>query len=370
MLIRKICVAFVLWFCTCCYCFAFGARPFFLEPEYLKNLPQSSIYVENMDVVFWNLDDDLVKKFAEYMPSMAPLVVKKYRGYHYDSDLASLLYQLEQSAKAGSMLGVFVPDDFSAKAAIAIAKKYNRPIIFVVKCPSDEVLNSYEWAYFAGYDLRDAGRKQGELFVAYARTHYIDFNRDGVISMIIIKGPADASATKEITAGFLEILARSDLPIRLLTSYTCNGKYNGGFSSLDFAATKFDIQNIEAIICNNDLMALGALYSIMRFCFNGYGSPWVIPIIGVGGSDLVFPKMKYGSILGTVKIETIKFAHMFTALAHELQEGNKPKYIRFARMDGKKAFIIFTRHASNTNHYLSYPEYAESWLIDGLRPKL
>lgn len=370
MLTRKFYAALILWFCACTFAFASGEL-IVGERLSVNDLPESKINVDHLGLVYFNLDNYLVKEFYDYMPSMAPLVIKKITTHVANDDLVNFLQKLESVAKEASALGVYVKDDISALAAIKIAQKYKLPIVFFVRCPSDEILNSYEWAYFMGYNLKDAGRSQGEILVAYLRTHHVDFNRNGEINIILIKGQRYAPATADISEGVLEVLEESKLPFCINARYVTNGGFDGGHMAMDMVATSFDLRNIDGIICNNDLIALGALRSIMRFCYNGYGSPAVIPIVGVGGVDKRVLKYmeEYGSILGSVKIDIVYFVHAFTALAHEIQERNKPTEIRFSRMDGKKVFIKYNKIVTRFNHYLDDPKYEYNWLEEGLKKK-
>jgi ABC-type sugar transport system substrate-binding protein len=91
--------------------------------------------------------------------------------------------------------------------------------------------------------------------------------------------------------------------------------------------TSVGLDKIEAILANNDDMALGAIEALKAHGYNTGDSSKYIPVVGVDATAAALQAMKEGSMLGTVlndaKLTRAKLLSILLPLLHRANRSTK-----------------------------------------------
>ena len=203
--------------------------------------------------------------------------------------------------KGVNALAINPVDRTAAGPIIEKAKAKNLPIVFLNREPEEADMNSYDKVWYVGAKAEQSGTQSGEIIVDYFKANpEADKNGDGVIQYVMLQGePGHQDAT-------------------LRTEYSIKAIEDGGFKAEKLAAdtamwdkakatdlmkafiTGQGLEKIEAVLCNNDDMALGAIEALKAEGYNKGDASKYIPVVGVDATAPALQAMKDGSLLGTV----------------------------------------------------------------------
>lgn len=203
--------------------------------------------------------------------------------------------------KGVNALAVNAVDRTAAGPIIEKAKAKDLPIVFLNREPEEADMQSYDKVWYVGAKAEQSGTQSGEIIVDYFKENpEADKNGDGVIQYVMLQGePGHQDAT-------------------LRTEYSIKAIEDGGFKTEKLAAdtamwdkakatdlmkafiTGQGLDKIEAVLCNNDDMALGAIEALKAEGYNKGDASKYIPVVGVDATAPALQAMKDGSLLGTV----------------------------------------------------------------------
>ncbi len=188
-----------------------------------------------------------------------------------------------------------------SQAIIDKAKAANIPVVFINREPTPEMLNSYEKAWYVGARAEESGTQSGQIVAEYFKKNPdADKNHDGKIQFIMLKGEN----------GHQDMILRS--------KYSVEAIQNNGFEPVEIASAianwdklqamnimngfvmSIGAENIEAVISNNDEMALGAVEALKIVDYNSGNKEQFIPVVGVDANAAALEALKKGEIIGTV----------------------------------------------------------------------
>lgn len=227
------------------------------------------------------------------------------------------------------------------------AKAADIPVIFfnrTVESDGNEgiVLGSYEKCAFVGTDAPQAGHMQGKMAGEYLLKHYetVDLNGDGIIQYALFMGQRDNVEAIARTQYGVEdanaVLTAAGKPELEYFDASNVNKFqvdeNGAWSTT--AAYDYMTENllqynemngnmIEAVICNNDSMAEGAIAALNEAGYNmGSGNGITIPVFGVDATDSAVGLITRGKMAGTIKQDAEGMAR---GIAHLIQNVSQDK---------------------------------------------
>lgn len=203
--------------------------------------------------------------------------------------------------KGVTALAINPVDRTAAGPIIEKAKAKKLPIVFLNREPEKADMDSYDKVWYVGAKAEQSGTQSGEILVDYFKAHpEADKNKDGVIQYVMLQGePGHQDAT-------------------LRTEYSIKAIEAGGFKTQKLAAdtamwdkakatdlmkafiTGQGLDKIEAVLANNDDMALGAIEALKAEGYNKGDASKYIPVVGVDATAPALQAMKEGSLLGTV----------------------------------------------------------------------
>ena len=192
-------------------------------------------------------------------------------------------------------------DRMASQGIIDKAKAAGIPVVFINREPTEEMLASYEKAYYVGAKPEESGTEAGELVAAYFKAHpEADKNKDGKLQFIMLKGEN----------GHQDMIARSKYSVEALqaagvepveiASAIANWDKLQAMTMMNAFLMSIGPENIEAVIANNDEMALGAVEALKAQDYNKGNAEMYIPVVGVDANASALDAMDRGEMLGTV----------------------------------------------------------------------
>ncbi len=199
----------------------------------------------------------------------------------------------EMYAQDYDVMLVNLVEPVSAASVLNDAKDADIPVILFNREIDEKDLKISKNVWYVGTDARAAGVMQGELLkdLWKKQSETLDWNGNGMLDYVLVEGEESHFDAIRRTSGFLE--AGAELPLNQKGNILAEWKR--GLAYEKFAALDEEtVQNVEAVICNNDDMALG-VYDYYK------EKNLKLPvIIGINNSEEMHQKIMAGEMYGTI----------------------------------------------------------------------
>lgn len=222
------------------------------------------------------------------------------------------------------------PVDSGAGATINnLCREKGIPVIYADRAPDlvGGILDDYDQAYYVGLDWSDPGAVQAKMVYEdwQANMETMDKNGDGVLQYVLLQGNVAQQ----------NAIYRTDAIHGLMDSWNADGTMkneqldiqDGNWSSdkgkdvMDTWNVKFGDQ-IEAVLCNNDTMAMGAAESLKTAgAFDGGNGP---KVYGINGIPDVWELIDQDYMVGTVLTSPYREAKIIIDMCRNLCAGKEP----------------------------------------------
>lgn len=206
------------------------------------------------------------------------------------------------------------------------AKEKNIPIgLFNIEPPNIDSVRSYNKAYFVGTDPAEAGILQGNILVNVWNKNKIDIDKNGDNIMQYIMLMGDRDNLEAIGRTRYSILTVNNAGIRTqeLALRVCDWEQDLAKDVME----QLILQNgdkIEAVISNNDAMAIGAIQALQKYGYNkGKGSK-TITVVGVDAIPEAQELIKQGIMTGSVLQDAYAMAEATYKIGINLVYGRAP----------------------------------------------
>ncbi len=235
-------------------------------------------------------------------------------------------------------------DRMSSQSIIDKAKQANIPVVFINREPTQEMLNTYEKAYYVGANAEESGTQAGQLIADYFKAHpEADKNHDGKIQFVMLRGQN----------GHQDMILRSKFSVEAIKA--------AGFEPVEIAGAianwdkleamnimnaflmSIGPENIEAVIANNDEMALGAVEALKNNDYNKGEASAYIPVVGVDANASALDAMNKGEMLGTVLNDADNQGISAVRLAIALASDKDLNSIGYTITDNKYIWIPYQK---------------------------
>jgi methyl-galactoside transport system substrate-binding protein len=234
---------------------------------------------------------------------------------------------------------------FSAKAA-------NVPIVFFSRNPSTVSINMWDKAYFVGVQSDEAEALQVEILADYWNTHTeADRDRDGKLEYVLLRGDSNRQAALSSDENRQKAFAAAGIQAVKLTEAVANWTRPEAQSKMAEIITLIGAKRIEAVICANDEMALGAIQALK---LAGYfqGKNDYLPVLGVDGTSVAIDALAEGSLLGTVRGDAESQGKAAFDIAYALAKGSDPTAAGWTLTEGK--FVLVPYQKVTRENYKSF----------------
>ena len=280
-------------------------------------------FVRNMtEVLEQNLKESGQKKNVQVLVG-----VEDAEGDSQKQD-SQLDYLIEQNC---DFLIVNAVDTWSTSRIIHKAQKAEVPLIFFNREPTDEDIFLWDQAYYVGTNGKELGKMQGELLTeAFQEGNgEADKNGDGIIQYILVEGEE----------GHIDLVRRTDailnqvnetFPMEEIGSISAEWDRNQAehrFLMLD----PLLIESCEAVICNNDDMALGVIDALEKRRILDYPV-----ILGIDGTGEALKAIETGQLYGTVSQKTQEQVEKMLELIWDFGQENVQNEVQKIYTSGEK----------------------------------
>ncbi|MDS0526684.1 galactose ABC transporter substrate-binding protein [Clostridium sp. SHJSY1] len=181
-------------------------------------------------------------------------------------------------------------------------KQTNRPVIFFNVLPPfiSSSIRNYNKSVIIGTDSKQSGILEGNILIDIWNNDKkaIDKNNNNVMEYIMLRGKED---TESINRTKYSVSTVNDAGIRTkeIASVICDWDEELAKNNVDALFSRYG-NNIEAIISNNDSMAIGAIKALQKYGYNTGNNSKNIVVVGVDGIPEAKDLVDKGIMSGTV----------------------------------------------------------------------
>ncbi len=222
------------------------------------------------------------------------------------------------------LICVNIVDRTAAAVIIDKAQQANTPVIFFNREPVKEDLERWDRAFYVGSRGEEAGRMQGELMLSAweKRREQADKNGDGILQYVMLEGEPGHQDTLLRSEYSVKTLTEAGVPIARLASAGADWQRGAAWEKMRLWLDRFGPEGIEAVIANNDDMALGAIDA----CLEAGMDPEELPlVVGVDATEKAIEAVEAGQLVGTVRNDAAGQAREMMGLFHALLVGELPE---------------------------------------------
>ena len=238
-------------------------------------------------------------------------------------------------------------DRSAAGPLVDKAKAASLPIVFINREPDKALLDNWDQAWYVGAKAEESGTIGGELIADCFKSHpEADKNGDGVLQYILIKGEQghqDATLRSEYC---VKAMKDAGLKIEEIGADNANWDKVQGHDKMKNFITSKGIDAIEAVLANNDDMALGAIEALKSEGYNtGKDPSKFIPVVGVDATAPALQAIANGQMLGTSLNDAYNQGTAAVRIAVQASKGEPvtDEAIGYKITDGKYVWIPYVK---------------------------
>lgn len=221
----------------------------------------------------------------------------------------------------GIMLNIV--DISAAPTAMETIKASGIPTIFfnrdMTASLTDEDLDNF---FFVGTNAPEAGVMQGEILTELWNAGDMDRNGNGKLDYVMLNGGLDNPEAQARTEFSVKTLEENGVEVNEVAFQDAKWDTNQAKTAMDtWLQTSKD--DIDAVIANNDGMAIGAISALQAVGMNTGSSDDDIVVVGVDATDQAVAEIDKGTMTGTVKQDAEGMAKaLVDTIKNKLNGGN------------------------------------------------
>lgn len=196
--------------------------------------------------------------------------------------------------------------------------------------PSKDVLDyikSSNRTFFIGSDLKQSGELQGKIIVDSWNSNKkaIDINNDNVLQYIMLQGQTNSPGAIDRTKYSISTINDAGIKTQQLALQGCGWEKECAKTSIESLFLRYG-DKIEAIIANNDSMAIGAIEAIQKYGYNTGNPEKNILVVGVDAISEAKDLVNKGLMTGTVIQDARAEAEAMYTVGMNLVNNKSPLY--------------------------------------------
>lgn len=246
-------------------------------------------------------------------------------------------------SKKMNALAINPVDRTAAGVIIDKAKAADIPVVFLNREPMAEDMSKWDKVYYVGAKAEESGTISGQLLVDYWKANPdADKNGDGVLQYIMLKGEPGHQDAELRTKYSIQAIEDAGIKVEKVAEDTAMwDRAKGQEKMAAFLAAHGD--KIEAVLANNDDMALGAIEALKAEGYFKDGKK--MPVVGVDATAPALQALEDGTLLGTVLNDAKNQGKASLELAAVLAKGETPtkENTGFEITDGKYVWIQYKK---------------------------
>ncbi|AWK51517.1 galactose ABC transporter substrate-binding protein [Clostridium beijerinckii] len=208
---------------------------------------------------------------------------------------------------------------------IGKANEKNVPLIFFnIDLPID-VKTNYKKVFVVATESEKGGILQGKILLNLWNTdkQAIDKNNDNILQYIMLQGKSNNESAILRTLYSISTLNDNGVKTEELALKICNWDQDCAKSAINSLFLKYD-GKIEAIISNNDAMAVGAIDALQSYGYNKGDKTKTIPVVGVDAIPEAKDLINKGFMAGTVGQDSNELANALYSIGLNLIYNRDP----------------------------------------------
>ena len=227
-------------------------------------------------------------------------------------------------------------DRTAAAALIDKAKAADVPMIFFNREPVEEDLSRWSKVCYIGADAAESGQLQGSLLVDLWQQNpqQLDRDGDGKVQYVMLEGDAGHQDSLIRTEAVIKTLTDAGIKTDKLATGIANWMRVQASTKMALWIEKYGDQ-IEAVIANNDDMALGALDALETA-----GTRTLPVVVGIDGTPVGLAAVADRRMLGTVYNDAEGQARAAVRVTCAMIEGES---VESLHMDGNYLRLPYIR---------------------------
>ncbi|MGE5703149.1 MAG: galactose ABC transporter substrate-binding protein [Clostridia bacterium] len=245
--------------------------------------------------------------------------------------------------KKVNALAINPVDRTAAGVIIDKAKQASIPVVFFNREPMPEDMQKWDKVYYVGAKAEESGTISGQLLVDYWKAHpEADKNKDGVLQYVMLKGEPGHQDAELRTKFSVKAIEDAGIKVEKVAEDTAMwDRVKGQEKMAAFLGSAGD--KIEAVLANNDDMALGAIEALKAagyFKDNKY-----MPVVGVDATAPALKELENGTLLGTVLNDAKNQGKATLNIAVALAAGQTPnkENTGYDITDGKYVWVPYKK---------------------------
>jgi methyl-galactoside transport system substrate-binding protein len=232
----------------------------------------------------------------------------------------------------------------TVESIINKVKQKNIPIVFFFRLDIAKMraFNDYPKAFMVTSDSKQAGTLQGKILINLWKSNKasIDKNNDNILQYIILKGPRTVEEANERTVTALSALSNAGIKTQELSSQVCNWSRDLARTSVNSLFINYG-DRIEAIIANNDAMAIGAIDALQKYGYNKGDKSKTITVVGIDAIPEAKDLIKKGFMSGTVVNDAHAQAEALYTIGMNLVNNKNPlEGTNYKLYNNQKAVVL------------------------------
>ena len=242
-------------------------------------------------------------------------------------------------SKKVNALGINIVDRTAAGVIVDKAKNANIPVVFMNREPLPEAMNAWDKTYYVGAKAEQSGTLSGEILAEYFKKNP---TKTGTINYVLLMGEPGHQDAELRSKYAPKALTDAGFQVNEIARDFANwDRVKGQEKMAAFIAAYGD--KIDAVIANNDDMALGAIEALKAAGYFQNGK--FIPVVGVDCTAPALKSMKDGEMLGTVLNDAKNQGKAVYSLMDVLARGEVPTKdnVGFDISDGKYIWIPYIK---------------------------
>ncbi|WP_068785436.1 galactose ABC transporter substrate-binding protein [Paenibacillus phocaensis] len=210
-------------------------------------------------------------------------------------------------------------DRTAAGVIIDKAQAKDTPVVFLNREPLPEDMKKWDKVYYVGAKAEESGTLSGQIIVDYWKANPdADKNGDGVLQYVMLKGEPGHQDAELRTQYSIQAIEDAGIKVEKVAEDTAMwDRVKGQEKMAAFLAANGD--KIEAVLANNDDMALGAIEALKAAGY--FTGDKYMPVVGVDATAPAIQALEQGTMLGTVLNDAENQGKAAVTLASLLAKG-------------------------------------------------
>jgi methyl-galactoside transport system substrate-binding protein len=205
------------------------------------------------------------------------------------------------------------------------ARRYEIPVVFFSSVQPDtiDIIESYKKAFVVSRDEQQSGISEGKFIVDAWNTDEssIDKNKDGILQYVMLQASNNLPIAVTRTKNAISTINNAGIRTEELALVNANFNKELAKEAIKSLFLRYG-GNIEAIISNNDSMAIGAIEALQTYGYNKGDKSKNIIVVGIDRTQEAKDLIDKGFMTGTVGHEPRALAEALYTVGMNLFSGN------------------------------------------------